>query len=98
MDHASPEQMDIEAVRTRLVQQLKQVERDVPAIDMPATIERTRIRRRRAQAALDRLDAGIYGRCCQCNLSVEPEVLHFDPSAPFCNDCQSEVDLRRRNA
>lgn len=98
MDHASPDHSDHEAIRARLVLQLHQVERDFPPFDLPATMERTQTRRRRAKAALDRLDDGSYGLCCQCSEDIEPEVLHFDPSAPFCTDCQAEADLRRRQA
>lgn len=95
MNHAFPNQTDLEAVRTALVQQFKRVEQGSPCAGMAITIERTHIRRRRAKAALDRLDAGNYGLCCLCHLSIEPEVLRFDPSASFCNDCQAEGDPRR---
>lgn len=98
MDQAFSDQTNHEAIRAQLIHQLNQVEQDVPPVDMAATKERVETRHLRAQAALDRLEAGSYGLCCQCSERIEPEVLHFDPSAPFCLDCQAEADLRRLRA
>ncbi len=96
MNNDSPDTSQFEAIRARLTLQLHQVERDFPPADLPATLVRNQMRHARAKAALDRLDAGSFGRCCQCREYIEPEVLHFDPSAPFCLDCQAEADLRQR--
>lgn len=50
-------------------------------------VERLLIRRRKLEAALERLDNGGYGICCQCEMLVEPERLEHDPAAVFCSEC-----------
>jgi DnaK suppressor protein len=39
-------------------------------------------------AALDRLDAGTYGRCTSCHRQIAPERLEALPWAALCIDCQ----------
>jgi DnaK suppressor protein len=59
--------------------------------------ERILVRRSRTKAALDRLGAGTYGKCCECDLALSLERLNADPAAPFCADCQGEIDERRKS-
>jgi DnaK suppressor protein len=59
--------------------------------------ERLLVRQRRIQAALQRLDGGGFGRCCQCELPLDVERLVADPAAPFCAECQQEIEERRRS-
>lgn len=89
---------EVEDIRTWLHQELKHLEMQMPVSGSDAAVERALFRRRRAQAALLRMDEGTYGRCCQCGQDVEDEVLRTDPAAPFCADCQAEIDDRRRAA
>jgi DnaK suppressor protein len=53
-------------------------------------LERLNIRKRKIEAALSRIDAGTYGRCCACQCELEPERLDADPAAVFCPDCAAE--------
>jgi RNA polymerase-binding transcription factor DksA len=39
------------------------------------------------RAALQRLDAGCYGRCVSCHARIERERLHILPEAAMCFDC-----------
>lgn len=58
--------------------------------------ERILLRRRRVEAALARLEAQTYGTCCECGIPLSLQRLTSDPSAPFCTECQEEIDERRR--
>lgn len=60
--------------------------------------ERLAMQKRKLEAALARIDAGTFGRCCQCDAEIEPERLEGDPAAVFCFDCVMEhnVDWRAR--
>lgn len=53
--------------------------------------ERLATHRRRITAALARIDAGTFGRCCQCDAEIAPERLEGDPAAVFCVDCMTEL-------
>lgn len=46
-------------------------------------------------AALDRLDAGTYGRCIRCGEPIAPERLEALPWAAHCIDCQRIVGRGR---
>ena len=52
--------------------------------------ERLLQRKRKLEAALDRIDADTYGRCCQCDAEIETERLNIDPASVFCPDCMAE--------
>lgn len=49
-------------------------------------------------AALQRLDAGTYGKCVQCGKDINPRRLEVLPYATLCIECQSrnEAHLLRR--
>jgi RNA polymerase-binding protein DksA len=40
-------------------------------------------------AALDRIDAGTYGRCAHCGSAIPLERLEFRPFAASCVSCQT---------
>lgn len=42
-------------------------------------------------AALERLDAGTYGRCLRCGNPIAPERLEAIPWAAHCIDCQRAI-------
>ena len=41
--------------------------------------------------ALQRLDAGTYGRCQACGRPIEPERLEANPMARYCKDDQAKA-------
>jgi DnaK suppressor protein len=41
-------------------------------------------------AALDRVDAGTYGRCANCGKEIPEERLQAVPYAQFCVNCQKQ--------
>lgn len=53
-------------------------------------LERMQVSRRRLQAAVDRIDAGRYAICCQCEQALDAEQLERDPAAVFCRACIAE--------
>jgi DnaK suppressor protein len=55
-----------------------------------ASRERLAIRVRRIEAALARVRAGSFGKCCQCGAPVEPERLALDAATVFCAACQED--------
>ncbi|MEQ8228094.1 MAG: TraR/DksA family transcriptional regulator [Rhodospirillales bacterium] len=52
-----------------------------------ATAERRRSEKMRAQAALDRMDAGDFGYCVSCGEEIPAKRLDHDPTVPTCVDC-----------
>jgi len=42
------------------------------------------------KSALDRVKAGAYGLCCQCETELDADHLDSDPAAVFCADCSME--------
>lgn len=52
--------------------------------------ERLLTRRRGLQAALARIAAGTFGRCCMCDAMIEPERLERDTAVVFCMECIEE--------
>ncbi len=55
-----------------------------------ASAERREAVLRNIEAALKRLDAGDYGFCRDCEESINPKRLEFDPTALRCIDCESK--------
>lgn len=51
-------------------------------------------RRRQVEAALARIEAGVYGDCEACGEPIEPRRLEVQPEAPLCIDCQSGREQR----
>jgi DnaK suppressor protein len=56
--------------------------------------ERLSLKKRRLEAALARIDAGTYGKCCKCGGPISLARLEADLGAPFCIDCQAEIPNR----
>lgn len=46
----------------------------------------------RIDAALKRLDEGVYGYCLRCGEEIALGRLRIDPSAALCVDCASAVE------
>jgi DnaK suppressor protein len=47
---------------------------------------------RRLVAAWARLGEGSFGICCRCNEPIPRDRLEADLGAPFCTDCQTEIE------
>jgi DnaK suppressor protein len=47
------------------------------------------------KAALNRIAAGSYGLCCQCDVEMGTERLRGDPAAVFCADCTMERESHK---
>ena len=47
------------------------------------------------EAALVRLEAGTYGQCTDCGVTIAPERLSAYPTAKRCIDCQSLAEKHR---
>ena len=50
---------------------------------------------RSVQAALDRVEDGIYGLCLRCEEPIAEKRLKAIPWASYCVNCQEAVDLER---
>ena len=55
-----------------------------------AGVQRLMVQKRRIVAALGRVEAGSYGRCCECVGAMEAERLARDATTLFCAACQAE--------
>lgn len=47
------------------------------------------------EAALERMDAGTYGQCTDCGVSIAPARLNAYPTAKRCINCQTVTEQRR---
>lgn len=45
-------------------------------------------------AALQRIDEGVYGTCCDCGEEIPAKRLETVPGAIRCRSCQEEVDKK----
>jgi RNA polymerase-binding transcription factor DksA len=61
---------------------------DLVALRRAATLLRTV---EEIDAALDRIDAGTYGRCVHCGSAIPLERLEFRPFAAGCVSCQESA-------
>ncbi|MDX1435591.1 MAG: TraR/DksA family transcriptional regulator [Anaerolineales bacterium] len=43
---------------------------------------------KQVEAALQRIEAGTYGRCLECGLAVQPDRLEALPYSEYCLDCK----------
>lgn len=55
-----------------------------------------RLRLDQVRAARERLAAGDYGRCLECEEAIAAARLAARPEAALCLSCQSEQEARRR--
>ena len=46
-------------------------------------------------AALERIDAGTYGHCTDCGMTIAPARLNAYPTAKRCIDCQTVAEQHR---
>jgi DnaK suppressor protein len=52
---------------------------------------------RNVRLALDRLEAGSFGVCAECEEEISPKRLIAVPWAPFCLQCQEQADRNHNN-
>lgn len=52
--------------------------------------ENMQLRQRRLEAAIMRMQRGVFGICCDCGDRLALSELEVDPAAPFCAYCQEE--------
>lgn len=60
-----------------------------------ASIEVIEAQRSRVREALERLDAGSYGKCVDCSKELPAARLEAKPEAERCVECQQLVEARR---
>jgi DnaK suppressor protein len=58
--------------------------------------ERLFTNKKRLEAALERFESGQFGVCCQCATPIAIERMQVDLGAPFCAECQEEIDDRHK--
>lgn len=54
--------------------------------------EAQRSRVRDIDAALERMDEGVYGLCARCEEEIPARRLEVRPFSRYCVDCKSEVE------
>ena len=60
-----------------------------------ASLEILQAQQERIREALERLDAGTYGRCVDCGQSLPDERLEVRPEAARCVSCQQKAESVR---
>lgn len=55
--------------------------------------QRLLVQKRKLKAAIDRIESGKFGLCCQCESDLEPGRLESDPAVVFCEVCLLERDI-----
>ncbi len=43
-------------------------------------------------AALERMDQGVYGLCARCEEEISPRRMEVRPFSRYCVDCKAEVE------
>jgi DnaK suppressor protein len=61
-------------------------------------IERNSSRLREVRAALQRIDAGIFGTCAECEADINPKRLAAIPWASSCVVCQEASDCEQKTS
>lgn len=65
------------------------------AQSMSQASQRRRVQQLRdIAAALNRIEAGTFGVCLDCDEPINPKRLSFDPSVRYCLGCATERDGR----
>jgi DnaK suppressor protein len=59
-------------------------------------LDSARVHREGVLAALDRIEAGRYGRCLDCGHEIPDGRLEAQPAASRCVGCQAKHARRRR--
>ena len=54
--------------------------------------ETQRARVRDIDAALDRMDNGVYGLCARCEEEISPRRMEVRPFSRYCVECKTEVE------
>lgn len=54
--------------------------------------ETQRARVRDIDAALERIDKGVYGLCVRCEEEISPRRMEVRPFSRYCIDCKTEVE------
>jgi DnaK suppressor protein len=87
-DSTAPVELDQSSIGR--VSRIDAIQQQAMAIDFRNRLQQ---RQRRLQAALNRVGAGDFGLCCECQDELEGERLEADPATVFCTAC-----LTRREA
>ena len=48
------------------------------------------------EAALERIEDGVYGSCNECNVRIPKMRLKTIPYTPYCVKCASEIESNKR--
>jgi DnaK suppressor protein len=93
---------NLDRIRHRLEQHLQErldllaelAPRALPSVDPVAyqTATSNRMVVGQISAALNRLEAGTYGRCTRCGVQISPARLEVVPYAAACIECQNHAD------
>lgn len=104
MTHTSQTVQDsnVDSIRQQLERHLEErldvladlAPRALPSVDPVGyqTVAFNRLVIEQITAALNRLDAGTYGRCTRCGGQIAPARLEVLPHAAACIECQSHAD------
>ena len=89
-EHGDPGELShVDQHPAEAASELTELDRDEA---MRAVVEGQRLE---VLAALERLDAGTYGRCVDCGAELPDERLDARPEAARCMSCQQDLEIAR---
>jgi RNA polymerase-binding transcription factor DksA len=57
-------------------------------------LNKYRHRLTQVNAALGRVEEGMYGTCVRCHTKIAEARLDAIPETPFCRDCEADVEVQ----
>lgn len=87
--HASTATATLDQSSVGRLSRMDAMQQQAVAQDLLARLD---LRRRKVTAALGRVEAGSYGKCCECQAVLPLDRLEADPAAVFCQECAEERD------
>ncbi|WP_022851054.1 TraR/DksA family transcriptional regulator [Limisalsivibrio acetivorans] len=61
---------------------------------MLGKVETDALKLRLVEQALQRLEAGTYGVCMECEEDIEEKRLEYVPFARYCTECKTELEKK----
>ncbi|ADD69671.1 transcriptional regulator, TraR/DksA family [Denitrovibrio acetiphilus DSM 12809] len=61
---------------------------------MLGRVETDALKLRLVEQALQRIDAGSYGVCIECEEDIEEKRLEYVPFARYCTECKTELEKK----
>jgi DnaK suppressor protein len=85
--------VDLDQTRVGRLSRMDAMQQQAMASGIKARLQ---LRKRRLEAARERMNSGEYGICCACGSDMPLQRLLADVGTPFCAACRNDIDARRQ--